>query len=177
MDSKFPTLKNQRDNDNNNALTLAGYYADRKTIKFLLEELKMNVYEKGQNGRNCFLQAAIGDKYEILRYLSTNYPKVKNGRDYRGNNGLHLAAIFADTRTVKLLVEEIRMNMKITGKLGGNCLLLAAEAGQLKTVKYLDSINPNLKWQQNDEGQNALYKAWRKKRTHVVKFLRKSMRG
>ena len=43
------------------------------------------------NGQTCFLEAARFGKLEILKYLNSNYPHLKYGRDEDGKTALDLA--------------------------------------------------------------------------------------
>merc|ERR1712038_1589829 len=66
-----PELKNDRDDDENTALSLAASHADLETVEFLVEEMEINVNETGKLGRNSFLFAAEHNKIEIMKYLDS----------------------------------------------------------------------------------------------------------
>merc|ERR1712154_200860 len=68
LNSKFPDLKNGKDDNQHTALTLAAELADKNTVQFIIEQLEMDETETGFMGRNCFLQAAAGGKIETMRY-------------------------------------------------------------------------------------------------------------
>ena len=126
LNSEFPELKNERDDRGYTALTLAAFFADKDTVKFLIEEIGMNPTETGFDGRNCFLNAAYGGKIETLEYLNSNFAALKNARDDQQSTALTLAAYAADKDTVQFLIEEVGMSAEETGNAGRNPFLSAA---------------------------------------------------
>ena len=65
------TLRFCIDADGNTALTLAVQYSDLATIKCLIEDLKCDPNEPGENGMTPFLCAAKDGKIEIMQYFSS----------------------------------------------------------------------------------------------------------
>ena len=87
LDQINPDFKNFRDAYNNTALTLAARYADKQTVQFLIENLKMDVTQPGFAGRTCYHQAANNDvnAVEILGYLESKFPLLKTVKDDSGD--------------------------------------------------------------------------------------------
>ena len=74
LNLKYPELKNERDDLGRTALTLAAKFADKDTVQYLIQEVRMSTTETGYKGRNCFLRAAEGGKIETLKYLNSKNP-------------------------------------------------------------------------------------------------------
>merc|ERR1711976_879351 len=108
LDSLDPELKNDKDHKGNTALTLAARKADVATVKFLIETYNMKPQETGSSG----------GKIEIMKYLDSVDPDLKNDKDDKEETALTLAASFADLSTVKFLIETYDMKPKEKGSYG-----------------------------------------------------------
>ena len=96
-------------------------------MQYLIEDMGLNISDKGLIGKNIFLLAVQNHDKEIeakkknsqinlLRYIDELDPELKNSVDDNNNTALSIAASFADERTIKLLIEEFGMN--VTTSLG-----------------------------------------------------------
>merc|ERR1711970_958054 len=101
------------------------------------------------------MKAALGGKLETMKYLNSEYPNLKNGRDKYDNTVLTLAAGYAQ-KSFRFLVEEIGMDATEIGPNGRNCFLEAAINGKMKTLRFLNSGYPNLKKGRDNSGKIAL---------------------
>ena len=116
----------------------------------------MNLNETGINGWNCFHHAAYKGKIEIMRFLNSKNSELKNHRDNTQKTAFNVAC-FSNVESVKFLIEEMKINInQNNGQFGRNCFRDAASRGKTKILKYLKSINPDLKYVQNDNHQIAL---------------------
>ena len=95
------------------------------TVVFLVEEMMLNLAEVGFVGRNSFLCAASGGQIKILGYIDSIGPSLRFDRDYNQYTALILAAYFSDKETVKYLIEEIEMDINVTGQYGANVYFYA----------------------------------------------------
>ena len=177
LNSKNPQLKNARDDYQENALTLACGFADLKTVKFLVEEMHFGLNVIGAYGRNCFQSAMFNTnfnrKIEIMRYLDSKDPDLKNVRDEQHDTALNMACGFSDLETVKFLIEEIQIDICQTGYNGRNCFLNAASVGKIKTMRYIDSKNSDLKYGRDNDGNSVLTLA---KNNETQRFLINEMK-
>ena len=164
-------LKNSKDNDYETALTLAVRFADFETVKFLIEEIEIDINQTGRNGRNCFLEAAYEKKNDIMRYLNSRNSGLKNAKDDYNNTALTLAVHSADTATVQFLIEEIQVEINETAFKGRNCFLLAAEEGNIEMMSYLNSKNSELKNGKDNNNDTALHLAVIYADLEIVQFL------
>merc|ERR1711881_219383 len=96
-------LKNHKDNYNASALNFAAEYADKATVKFLVETLRMDTKNVARKGRTPFLYAVLKGKIETVKYLDSIDSDLKNARDTYGGSALTVAAEYANKATVKFL--------------------------------------------------------------------------
>ena len=159
LNQKNPKLKEQRGDYGNFALSLAVSKPDLKTVKFLIEEVQVNIHMTGtayeNKGQNCFLVAAYRGEIEIMRYLNSKNSELKKKRDSSRNTALTLASTNADLETVKFLVEEMKMNVRAVGEFGRNCFLTAASVGRIEIMRYLNSIDDSLKYHRDNYNETA----------------------
>ena len=100
------TLFRARDENNDTALTLAGYYGSEEAVNYLITELKVDVRETGENGRNCFLSATEGGKIDMMRYLHSLDDTLCRARDENNDTALTLAGYYGSKESVEYLVTE-----------------------------------------------------------------------
>merc|ERR1711997_52342 len=90
-------------------------YADKKTTQFLVETIyrqnSNTISQRGRDGWNAFFAAAVGGKIDTMRYLNKKRPGLKFVRTENGHTPLTLAAQRADKKTVKFLMEEMKIGM------------------------------------------------------------------
>merc|ERR1712241_218383 len=61
--------------------------------------------QKGWKGRNCMLSAVANDDLDLIKYLNSNYPELKDGRD-NNNQGI---CDLADWNTSRFLADELKI--------------------------------------------------------------------
>ena len=83
-------------------------------IKFLVNDLKLDVTETGYRGRNPFLAAVVDGKREHLEFLESVEPELKFGVDIDGETALSLAAYHRQLDIVEFLVNNL--GVEITEK-------------------------------------------------------------
>ena len=173
LNSKFPALKFSQDKSKNNALLLAVRFVDKERVQFLIEKLGMDESVTGLNGYNCFLFAARYAKVEILRYLNSKFPDLKNGVADDGKTALTTAARFGDLKTVQYFIEELGVDETITGYFGRNCFLTAVTSKNqtIEKLIYLNTKFPTLKYGKDDATNTALLLAVRFGDIGTVQFL------
>ena len=170
----------ERDVFNNTALILAARFGNLETVKYLIE-IGANVTAVDINLKNAFHSAAVGRKNDILAFLDNLDPSLKLSWTLVGYNALIMATKWADTETVQFLIEEIGMSEMDLSRnrddFGRNLFSLAAELGQIETCRYLDSLNPELKWEVDMFNNSALTLASKMKYAGVetVRFLIEDM--
>ena len=158
LSSKYPTLIYERDGGGDTALTLAAERANKKTVKYLIEELSFDPYIYGSSGRNAFHYAAHSAQLETLKYLNSKFPTLKYERDIseRSNTVLILAACCADLKTVKFLIVDLELDPYETDRMKKNIYHSAAMGGKIEILKYLNSEFPELKNGSDSYGNTAL---------------------
>jgi len=142
--SKNKNLCREKDEENDTALTLASRSGTKETVEFLIGKVKLNIQETGFVGRNCFLRAAVGGKHETLKYLHSVDATLCKAKDIHNDTALTLACRLGDTKTVKLIIEEVGVSIYETGHGNWNCFLAAVVGGKNETIKYLHSIDASL---------------------------------
>ena len=97
---------------------------------------------------------------------------MKYKRDSYNNTSLTLAAAFADKQTLVFLTEELGMQNQInlTGYSGRNIFLRAAERKDINTIRYIDSLNPDLKYSRDNDNNTALNLAAYKSNKEMVQL-------
>merc|ERR1712026_653226 len=79
-------------NYGDNALTLAAWKADVKTVKYIIENNGIKpgwlpvwpspLWHVDKKGRNAFLKAMVSSNFEMMRYLNDIDPGLKYAEDY-----------------------------------------------------------------------------------------------
>ena len=98
-------------------------YASNTTVKFLIEEYKMDPSHRNKDGKNAFLVALSNDRYrwyygdrkkdgriEILRYLDKIDSDLKKDRSNQNETALDLALKLDDVdrnKTLNFLTHEL----------------------------------------------------------------------
>jgi ankyrin repeat protein len=148
----------EKDEKGDTMLTLASSLGFHFTVAILIKDYKMSVKEGGYRGRNCFLRAAENEKHETMRYLHKYIDKsLCNARDEDGNTALTLACFFGLEETVKLLIEELKIDINANATNGRNCFLSAVSGGNIEVMGYLHSVDKNLCKGKDDNGNTALH--------------------
>ena len=100
---------------NSNAKILGVPYSDRiftglflhnyKTVVYLVEELKVDLYETDNAGLNCFHLSAVKDDIYVLKYLNSRDSGLRDIRDKQGNTALSLACKSHSKKSIKYLAK------------------------------------------------------------------------
>ena len=80
LNDQDPELKKSVDSNGDTALIMAAEFADLDTVKFLVEDIKVDIRETGFLNSNCFLRAASNGKIDTLRYLNQKDGKLNTLR-------------------------------------------------------------------------------------------------
>ena len=81
------TSINEKDD---NIFLYASRYGKLKVIKYLVDELKMDINHCNKNGDNALTLAAFNGHLEVLKYLVESLNMNVNHCDEYGDNALHL---------------------------------------------------------------------------------------
>ena len=165
LNSKNADLKNNPDKNQTTAMEMAITYSDLKTVQVLINVIGVNINEtlgRGprRRGRNYFFYATSEQKIEVMRFLHSKNPELKNYRDEYQDTALTYACRYLNLKTVKILIEEMKMNISETGRNGSDCFMSAVFNQKNKTLRYLDSIDPNLKYAQNFQNTGIDSSQW-----------------
>ena len=124
-----------------NSLQEAIYYKQGDVLKMLLSEFKMdpNVQVRGRPSVHYCIEK---------RMISTLQCLLENGADVnvqdsnnKGDTCLHIAARLKNSKALKLLAQQVRVNVNLVNKLGRTALaLVAMEHGDLDTTKILIEV-------------------------------------
>jgi len=144
----------------NNALQLAAENGSMSIVKLLIEEKKIPIHIKYNNGYTALHNAAVKDRSEVIQYLLTR------GADYkiRTNNGqlaIHKAAQGGFKNSVTTFIEHDNslIKEKGCGKEGKTILILAVESLNIDLVKYLVEVAGCPLNETSNEGNTALHYA------------------
>ena len=139
----------------------------------------MRVDESVMVGQNAFTFATMGENIDIMKYLDDQDSSLKFNFDTDGYTALTLAVKYTKTEIVKVLIDELEMdvgdfsrNIKTYGR---NVFSLAAESNNVETCRYLNDLNPNLKWEADMIGNSALYLAAQHGNLETLMFLVEEM--
>ena len=64
-------------------------------VKYLVEEVKADVFKRNGYGRNCLHMSIISGNFETFKYLISRYPSFINTRDFDNNTILTFAAQYS----------------------------------------------------------------------------------
>ena len=146
-------------------------YASKKTVVFLIDELKLDIQELGYSGRNCILTAIIGDKIETVHFLNSIDNNLIKAKDDKGWSALFLATAAASEEMVQVLVEKFDADVYVTDGSGNNCFHIAVYNDKIKTLSYLDSICQGLSQAKTNAGCTAWHYAIDQKSKDSVQYL------
>ena len=179
----FPELINSVDVYNNSGLHLASYNGHFGTVIFLIDELNFDPAVGGSFGSNSFLHACMSGSTDIVKYLSTQFPKLVNSSvnndpdDY--TNGLHLASLLGNLETVIFLIEELDFDPVVKEQIYGcNSFLFACMGkitermeGNSEIVRYFSIRFPELMNTVDNDNNTGLHLASNSGNLEIVKFM------
>ncbi|KAH3835815.1 uncharacterized protein LOC127876270 [Dreissena polymorpha] len=135
----------------------AHYAAGSGELPLLLNILEYGVdpRQKAGNGATLLMKAAWNGKPEMVQYLCTSYPDLKEKKDVLGCDCLHYAACGGHVHVIQYLIEE-GLDPFSTSTEGHTILQVAVYHGKMKTVKFLSKRFPQLLYKEDQNGKNAL---------------------
>jgi ankyrin repeat protein len=96
-------LKFQKDDNGDTALILCAWLGDEKTMKYLLEDLGLDIKQTGQYGRNVFHRAVLNKNHgiQMAKLINEKDGELKFQKDKDGDTALTLCAWLGDEKTMK----------------------------------------------------------------------------
>jgi hypothetical protein len=144
-------------------------------IKYLIEDLKMDVNHMDKNKNNCLTLACRGNtNLEIIKYLIENLKMNINHTTKYGNNCLTLACREnTNLEIIRYLIDNQKMNVNHMDNYGNNCLTLACwKNTNLEIIRYLienQKMNIN---HVNENKNNCLTLAcWNNTNLEIIRYL------
>ena len=129
LHNKFPEMSGAKADNDDTALTIACQFAGVETVKMMIEDFKLDVHQIGYQGRNCFLSAAEAGKNETLTYLHNNFPELVKTEDDFGETALTFICKWAPVSTVKLCIDQFKINVFEKNMHGKNAFDVAIRSG------------------------------------------------
>jgi len=156
-------LKNVKDSFENNALHVATSIGNTKMVKFLIEELGMDVTETGYEGRNCFLSAVISGNLETVVYLNERHPNFMHDQNTY-DEAIKIASRkkYAD---IEIFLKKVRSESE------NSRFLLAAQFGDIKALRKFYPIDDSILKSRDENGDTALILASRYADKQTVEYL------
>lgn len=102
---KDSSLKNKTTADGTTALMFVCGYGFKETVKFMVEELKVNMKQTDKSGRNCFNMATQGGHLEILKILHSHDQTLCRNIDESVTNCFELAVNYGHLECAKYLFD------------------------------------------------------------------------
>lgn len=119
---------------------IAAYHGGIDAIKYMVENLKIDVDQKGWNDETSLLKASRANDRKnnllIIKYLISKNANVY-ARDNSNRAATHIAIIDGNFETVKYLIEVENMDINLRGVSGFTNLHYAVYENKLNIVKYL----------------------------------------
>ena len=100
------TLIMARDDDGDTALCLAGRNASKKTVEYLITELKVDIHETGHLGHNCILAAITRDKIDNVIYLNSIDPMLIEAITELEETAWNMAVEYNSEHSVEFLINR-----------------------------------------------------------------------
>jgi len=146
--TQYPITK-YNDELGDTALTIAAKFSTLNTVKFLIETVKFDPFERGYLGRNAYHWACVEGNFQVIKYLKSNYPGIQKLTDSKEQTGFLLACIYSDTETLEQLYQLEQKSHygdndttdffdNELGFMGRNCLQLAVVASNFLNLKFLN---------------------------------------
>ena len=161
INEKDGELKFQKDDDGDTALTLCAKLGDDITLRYLLEDLELDLQQTGQYGRNVFHKAVFNKTHglQIAKLINEKDGELKFQKDADGDTALTLCAESGDEKTMKYLLGDLKLDIKQTGSHGLSVFHKAVSNKNhgLQIAKLINEKDGELKFQKNLCGWTALY--------------------
>lgn len=163
-----PYLAHELDYNGCNALNVASWYSDISIVKYLVEELELDVnhrcgYTLQRNNFLLALQAGHIQGFtratvlKNLKYFDKLNPEWKNEVDNSGAGALEVCAQFGDVTSMKYLIVEKKINpdslwtgassqgQDINKQCNCNPFMLAVAGANEEMMSYLNEYDPSFK--------------------------------
>ena len=115
---------------------------DEKAKEIILQNPSLNINWQNHSNWTCLHRACYYHRYEILLLLLTQYPNINpNLQDNDGSTPFYLACINNSVESVKLLLNDERVDINLKDNSGHTGLMLAAYWGHIAIILDID-INP-----------------------------------
>ena len=109
----------------------------------MLENKKLDINKKDENGLNSFWIAARYGNGEIMRVLAEHGIDIYN-TDKRGNNALHISAKFDDRTNICKMLVNSHYNLDAQNNDGDTATHIAAQKGHLDQLTALVEAGADL---------------------------------
>ena len=160
INEKDGDLKFQKDGNGDNALTLCAKLGDKKTMRYLLDDLKLDIKQPGPCGRNVFHRAVLNKTHglQIAKLINEKDDELKFQKDFFNETTLTLCARFGDEKTMKYLLEDLKLDIKQTGDCGRNVFHNAVynETHGIQIARLINKKDGELKFQKDRRGFTAV---------------------
>jgi ankyrin repeat protein len=128
-------------------------------IRYLLEDMKMDPFHVTEKGETYMHIACKGGYLDIVTYLNTTYPTIKDMSNLENQSCLITAVCANKLNVVQYLLEEIGMDPnEINEENDMTCLMIACLNKQYDIVKQLVKAGAEIN-ECNYKNKNALYYA------------------
>ena len=127
--SKHKIIENHGVHFFDTVLNFASRRSSKETVRFLIDEFKLDVRETGHKERNCFFAAIEGGKIDLLKYLHSVNETLVNATDDDGSTALIFASAVGSKESVQWLIEKTKVNHHGTDFNGMNCVFAAIRCG------------------------------------------------
>lgn len=127
-----------KDKAGNNAVHIAAKKNDSDLLRMICDTgVPASLRKRGSNNITPFMIAAKHGAKESLIFLHKEARVDVHQKDSLGQNALFYAVVGGDLNCLKYLIEEGKLNFKLTNNENGNTILhTAAENGHLHVVRF-----------------------------------------
>lgn len=174
---KINEKKNQSNKKYNYLISACKINTDVRIIKYLIEEVGIDINHQNEDGDNCLLIAATTNPEPmIIKYLTEEINMDPNITNAKGWNCLKNACCNNNLKIIKYLITEMGMNINyndmIETERTNNCLLDASMNPNLEVIKYfIEEMRMDIEYS-NDIGNNCLLIACAlNKNVEIIKYM------
>ncbi len=133
--NKYTMDINYQNKSKKNCLMISCTNYNPLLIKYLIEEIKMEIEDEGL----LYLACEMNVNLEVIKYIIENkISDIQYEKKYSKNNCLLLACKRnPNPKIIKYLIEDVKMDIFYTNKYSENCLLVGMKNPNNDVVKYL----------------------------------------
>ena len=135
----------------------------------MLENKRLEINKKDEQGLNSFWIAARTGNGEIMRVLAEHGVDIYN-TDKNGNNVLHLTARFEDKFNILQMLVKSRYDLNLQNKDGDTAAHIAAQKGNIKALNMLSENGAEIN-ALNHHSLSPLYLAILNDKTECIESL------